>query len=183
MSAVTADIWNDVLLKFAERPRELMAVAAVCKHLSALVRDRRCWGRLPFQFPHARNPEELRMMCDWMVVTQLSERWQYADQFLIAGSFALHGVMVRRGPSPSWYPQDIDVWLVNGPRLEELADLVTEKLRTLGPTVDLTPGCGDYVTNDRFDGRGWGWKNQDFKNGPSIFPPQARPKYLRRCEE
>ena len=103
------------------------------------------------------------MACDWMAIRQLPERWQDADQVLIAGSFALHEVMVRRGLSPSWYPKDIDVWLVNGPRLQEVAELVMEKLRTLGLTVDLTPGCGDYVTNDRFSGRNW--NNQDFKNG------------------
>ena len=102
------------------------------------------------------------MACDWMVVRQLPEVWQNADQVLIAGSFALHEVMVRRGLSPSWYPKDIDVWLVNGSTLQELAELVTGKLRTLGLTIDATPGCGDYVTNDRFDKS---WNNQDAKNG------------------
>jgi hypothetical protein len=33
--------------------------------------------------------------------------------------------MVRRGLSPSWYPKDIDVWLVNGSTLQELAVLVS----------------------------------------------------------
>ena len=163
MVQLTSDLWN-IVVRFVERPAELQALAAVCLHLGALVRDRRCWGRALtplFHFPRVWNAKELRMACDWMVIRQLPERWQDADQVLIAGSFALHEVMVRRGLSPSWYPEDIDVWLVNGSTLQDLANLVTERLRTLGLTIDATPGCGDYVTNDRFDKS---WTNQDAKN-------------------
>lgn len=160
---MTSDLWN-VVVSFVERPAELQALAAVCLHLGALVRDRRCWGRALtplFHFPRVWNTKELRMACDWMVIRQLPERWQDADQVLIAGSFALHEVMVRRGLSPSWYPKDIDVWLVNGSILEDLAHFVTGRLRTLGLTIEATPGCGDYVTDDRFDRS---WNNQDAKN-------------------
>jgi hypothetical protein len=163
-AVMTLDMWNNVV-KYVERPAELQEVAATCKQLGVLIRERRCWGRALsplFQFSHACSPKELRMACDWMVVRQLPEVWQDADQVLIAGSFALHEVMVRRGLSPSWYPKDIDVWLVNGSTLQELAELVTGKLRTLGLTIDATPGCGDYVTKDRFDKS---WNNQDAKNG------------------
>jgi len=163
INAMTSDLWNTVV-KFVERPAELQELAAVCKHLGALIRDRRCWGRALsplFHFSHACSPKELRMACDWMVVSQLPERWQDADPVLIAGSFALHEVMVRRGLFPLWYPKDVDVWLVNGSTLQELAELVTEKLRTFGLIIDATPGCGDYVTNDRFDKS---WNNQDAKN-------------------
>ena len=163
MVQLTSDLWN-IVVPFVERPAELQALAAVCLHLGALVRDRRCWGRALtplFHFPRVWNAKELHMACDRMVIRQLPERWQDADQVLIAGSFALHEVMVRRGLSPSWYPEDIDVWLVNGSTLQDLAHLVTERLRTLGLTIDATPGCGDYVTNDRFDKS---WNNQDAKN-------------------
>ena len=164
MVQLTPDLWN-IVVPFVERPAELQALAAVSLHLGALVRERHCWGRALtplFHFPHACNAKELRMACDWMVIRQLPELWQDADQVLIAGSFALHEVMVRRGLSPSWYPEDIDVWLVNGSTLQDLAHLLTERLRTLGLTIDATPGCGDYVTEDRFDKS---WNNQDAKNG------------------
>jgi len=90
------------------------------------------------------------MACDWMVIRQLPEAWQDANQLIVAGSFALHEAMVRRGLAPAWYPNDIDVWCVNGTTLQELARFVTERLRALGLVVEATPGCGDYVTEDRF---------------------------------
>jgi len=166
MAQLTSDLWN-IVVPFVERPAELQELAAVCLHLGALVRVRRCWGRALtplFHFPHVWNAKELHMACDWMVIRQLPEQWQEwqdANQVLIAGSFALHEVMVRRGLYPSWYAKDIDVWLVNGSTIQGLAELVMDRLRTLGLTIDSTPGCGDYVTNDRFDKS---WNNQDAKN-------------------
>jgi hypothetical protein len=153
--AMTPDLWTCVL-QFVERPAALQALATTSRHFGGLVRDRGCWGRALsplFHFSHACSAKELRMAYDWTVIRQLPEgRWRDATQLIVAGSFALHEAMVRRGLSPAWYPKDIDVWCVNGSQLHELTELLTERLRALGLAVEATPGCGDYyaTTEDRF---------------------------------
>jgi hypothetical protein len=161
---MTSDLWL-LVTQFAERPPELQALAAVDRQVAALVRSRRCWGRALrplFDFPDVCCAKALRMACDWTVLRLLPERYVDADRLLVAGSFALHEAMVRRGLSPAWYPNDIDVWLVNGSEGFALAEEVADKMRALGLTVDVSPGVGEYVTHHRFVK---GLNNQDVEDG------------------
>jgi hypothetical protein len=149
MTTISSDLWSSVL-PFAERPMELQALAPVCGHLAALVKSRRCWGRAlrPFvDLPEACRPKDLRMACDWLVIRQLPMTWRW--DLVVAGSFALHEAMVRRGLSPAWHPNDIDVYIMNGGCFE-LSEHMMGRLQDLGLTVDTPSIYGDYVTNDRF---------------------------------
>jgi len=159
------DLWFQVV-QFMERPPALQAFSSVCKQFGALVKSRQCWGsalRPLFEGPHC-SAKELRLACDWAVIRQLPETFHDARQIFVAGSFALHEVLVRRGRPPRWYPRDIDVWLVNSSSCMELGHLLAGRLAALGLHVDATPGCGDYVTDDRMDYKRNG-NNQDSIRG------------------
>ena len=160
-----SDLWFQVV-QFVERPLELQAVSSICKQLGKLVKSRGCWGRALrplFDFP-SRSAKELRMACDWEVIRLLPERFREATQIFVAGSFALHEACVRRGRLPTWYPRDIDVWLVNGASSVELGDVMADRMRDMGLCVKASIGCGDYVTEDRFDYHRTN-SNQDYKRG------------------
>ena len=152
MMSCDSDLWFQVV-HFVERPLELQAVSAVCKQLGAVVKSRSCWGRALrplFDFP-SRSAKELRMACDWEVIRLLPERHMEATQIFVAGSFALHEACVRGGRLPTWYPRDIDVWLVNGSSCMDLGLAMAVRMRDRGLCVEATLGCGDYVTEDRLD--------------------------------
>ena len=157
------DLWFQVV-QFMERPPALQAFSSVCKQFGALVKRRQCWGRAlrPLFDVPSRSAKELRLACDWAVIRQLPEKIRDAQEIFVAGSFALHEALVRRGRPPRWYPRDIDVWLVNGSTCMELGHLMAGRLAALGLHVDATPGCGDYVTDDRLERTD---KNQDYMRG------------------